>query len=271
MLYVYAIDTNMAFTKKVYKFKFKSIEYKYIPNHKSGKQDDLFVISKEEEEKNYRQVTELFSSFSLPFSLGGDGVFIVEPRGILHNHTVLDKYTPSSAASRSLRADIVCDDFVPVCPIIDENENKIARLYRIAKSSNDSYFKTLFLWHCLCVQNKSDDNETVCFINNNINDIHEQISNELNEIINNPYFNKDSQKLDKKNLGEYIKNGFIHCISHIERKETSHEKSFTLDSINELRHVNNISKILDALVTLKMEKMGMRDRQDDTNYFSYII
>ena len=163
-LFIYAIDTNICFTEDVYYLKFKDIHYlKYVPNHKQGRQDDLILLSNNSNIKeNYLLITELLSALSF----GLDARFMAAFGGMLegtHTFTDLIRSNNSSAYTRRIVAERSLDNFIHVPPLDEGNETTLARLYRIANSSDDLYLKILFFWHCLCYT--ASENSAVSLLN----------------------------------------------------------------------------------------------------------
>ena len=66
MIYAIGVDISIAFRKDIYYFRYKDVDFKYVPHYKIGETDDLVckVLKGSSQPKMFELMTEFLSAFA---------------------------------------------------------------------------------------------------------------------------------------------------------------------------------------------------------------
>jgi hypothetical protein len=260
-VFICAIDTNIFFTKDVYYLNFKGKEIKYVPNAKIKRQDDLILKmdARMKDDTAFKLVSEFLSALSYSWDVLFDlDNFLINK---IENFA-WENFNNSSAGKRKIAVNESREDFLSIHPLQGDKEIMLARLYRIAKVSRPIYSQILFWWHCICYPNQDEGQVAKELDQEYLNDDSEVIKN----IMENPTLSHENSK-SLKGIGSYIYKSVRHAIAHIQRRPSA--KSLSIDSLEELSHLYQVSSFMCKIVQQKMqEKYGM-NKPDDKRYISY--
>lgn len=258
--FVCEVDTNILFMKDAYYIKFKDQQLKYIPGRK-GLQDNIILKMNRRMtgEDAFSSITEFLSALSYSWSalFDTDGGFINNIRDFSW-----ENFNNSAAGNRKISQCESREDFILIHPLQNEVQTNLARLYRMAMISSPVYSKILFLWHCLCYPEK-DERE----ISKNIKPTSEN-NFHIENILKNPLLHKHGKEIE---IGSYIYDCVRHSIAHINRNKNAIGKSLSLDSLQEIQHLSEVSDLLHTLVRKKMQSEYCMNLADDPNYICYFL
>ncbi len=268
--FIFPVDTNIIFKKKEYYIKFKDkYKIKYISGYAGKEEDNLILQTKKEDridiEKAWMIVTELLSALSFSWNRPFDthNCFIEQASDFTEIRSMCGSKKIFSFNYESR------DDFVCIHPL-DEEHVMLARLFRIAKTSNSIYTEILFLWHCLCWSGKGEaqaDSQTADEINEySKKDIY---CEDIKNVLRDGFLMKKPRSI--KSFGDYILTCIRHSTAHIERNPGAQGKNLTIDSHKELVHLNLVRKILEKMTIYKMKEKHGINKKDDPKYLSYIL
>lgn len=249
-----AVDTAIKLKGPSHLFRFKGFALKYTVSQSEQWTDCISIcypLEKCSSNKAYEIVTELLSLWSFE-----QDEPVIPGIGMLAG-------TPFSTEASALVANIItqnrvrvpktttCDTIFYLPKIETEVQNNIVRLYRHARSCIDTYSQVLFFWHTLVYPSKSDSDASRYiqqFTSNKIDGyghVYEDIGRVLKDKIG-----AFSEGLCESNFGEYIRKNVRHAIAHIVRYQ---DRSLEIDNIDQVAHINIISRILHYIARYKIQ------------------
>lgn len=268
MIYAIGVDISIAFRKDIYYFRYKGVDFKYVPHYKSNETDDL--VCKIPKGSSQPKMFELMTEFLAAFTFANDAR-VVAHSGISSQVDVkLNKVNIRFSVKRSINACESMDEFYTIALLNEPEQIQLARLYREANSSNNIYLKILFFWHCL-VYPSADENGAVSYVDNLVANWPQELEymrESLKRFTANRIFLGD-QNTSNVSVGEYVKNSIRHSIAHIVRKP-GYGIDLQLDSWDQVRHLNDIGSFLQCLARYRLENEYKMKASNDTTIFRYI-
>lgn len=147
MIYAVGVDISIAFRKDKYYFRYKGVDFKYVPHYKNGETDDM--VCKISVGSSQPAMYELITEFLAAFAFANNAKVIVHS-GIASNvNAKISDTNIHFSLKRSINVDEGMDEFYYISLLRTPEQIQLARLYREAFSSNNVYLKILFFWHCL--------------------------------------------------------------------------------------------------------------------------
>ena len=267
MIYAIGVDISIGFTKIEYYFRYKGVDFKYVPHYKSRETDDLIceIPRGKGQPELYELMTEFLSAFAFTNEAkvsAHDGIFI-------QNNIKLIDSKNRSVNRRSIQAFEIMDEFYTISLLRTPDQIQLARLYREAFSSNNLYLRILFFWHCLVYPNLNEKS-AVKFINDCVDNLPQQliyIEDDLSRFTTNKVFSNN--KNSKVSVGEYIKDSIRHSIAHIVRRP-GYGTNLKIDSWEQLRHLHDVDSFIQALARYRLENEYSMKASNDLNIFRYI-
>lgn len=265
MILAIGVDSSIGLTKEKYFFQYKGRDFKYIPNHPKNRTDDLVGYG-----KSLNETYDLMTEFLSAFAYATDSRIIPHP-GLSSpiEGVPLEKINITYGQRRSINAEELMDEICYIPPLKTKEQINLARLYREANAVNNVYFQILLYWHTLVYPSKNDDH-AVAFIDDIDKDLPKQISwlaDSLKRIKSNPVFSKD--KKISTSLGNYMKNGIKHSISHIVRQE-EWGVALELDSFEQSRHLYDVATFLKAACRQRLDTKYRMNAPHELAVFQYV-
>lgn len=267
MIYAVGVDISIGFTKDKYYFRYKGVDFKYVPHYKDGETDDL--VCEIPKGKGQPELYELMTEFLSAFAFANNAKVLVSTGIIVHNDVKLVNSKNRFVQKKSIPAFERMDEFYYISLLQTPDQIQLARLYREAFSSNNLYLSILFFWHCL-VYPDSNENRAVKFINDCVTNLPKEldyIKDSLNRFSSSRVFSDNTNS--KVSVGEYIKNSIRHSIAHIVRIP-GYGINLKLDSWEQLRHLSDVESFIKALARYRLENEYSMKASNDMNIFRYI-
>lgn len=268
MIYAIGVDISIAFRNDVYYFRYKGVDFKYVPHYKSNETDDL--VCKIPKGSSQPKMFELMTEFLSAFTFANNAQVIAHSGISSQVDAKLNKVNIRFSVKRSINASESMDEFYTIALLNKPEQIQLARLYREANSSNNIYLQILFFWHCL-VYPSADENGAVAYIDNLVGNwpreleyMHEAIK----RFTENKIFLSDKNTKDVS-VGEYVKDSIRHSIAHIVRK-SGYGVDLRLDSWDQVRHLHDIGSFLQCLARYRLENEYTMKASNDTAIFRYI-
>lgn len=267
MIYAVGVDISIAFSKDKYYFRYKDIDFKYVPHYKNGETDDL--ICEIPRGSSQPALYELITEFLSAFAFANNAKVLVHTGIVVGNNVKLIDSKNRFVQRRSIQITEGMDEFYKISLLRTSDQIQLARLYREAFSSNNLYLKILFFWHCL-VYPDLDESKTVTFINDCVGNLPKELTY-INDGINRFVANKVflGNRNEKVGVGEYVKDSIRHSIAHIVRKP-GYGVDLKLDSWEQIRHLHDIEFFLQVLAKYRLEKEYDMEASNDMKIFRYI-
>jgi hypothetical protein len=268
MIYAIGVDISIAFCKDVYYFRYKGVDFKYVPHYKSDETDDL--VCKIPKGSSQPQMFELMTEFLSAFTFANNAQVVVHSGINSQVDAKLNNVNIRFSVKRSINPSEPMDDFYKIALLNTPEQIQLARLYREANSSNNIYLQILFFWHCVVYPSK-DDNEAVDYIDNLVGNWPpelEYMRERIKRITSNKIFLSDSKNKDV-NIGKYVKDSIRHSIAHIVRKSDA-DVNLRLDSWEQLRHLHDVEAFLRCVARYRLENEYTMKASNDTEIFRYI-
>lgn len=268
MIYAIGVDISIAFRKDVYYFRYKGVDFKYVPHYKNNETDDLVckIPKGSSQPKMFELMTEFLSAFTFT-----NNAQVIAHSGISSQvDAKLSKVNIRFSVKRSINASESMDEFYTIALLNKPEQIQLARLYREANSSNNIYLQILFFWHCL-VYPSADENGAVAYIDNLVGNWPPELEY-MRETIKRFTANKIflSDKTTKNvSVGEYVKDSIRHSIAHIVRK-SGYGVDLQLDSWDQVRHLHDIGSFLQCVARYRLENEYIMKASNDTAIFRYI-
>jgi hypothetical protein len=267
MIYAVGVDISIAFSKDKYYFRYKDIDFKYVPHYKNGETDDL--ICEIPRGSNQPDLYELITEFLSAFAFANDAKVLVYTGTVVENNVKLIDSKNRFVQKRSIQITEGMNEFYKISLLRTSDQIQLARLYREAFSSNNLYLKILFFWHCL-VYPDLDESKAVKFINDCIGNLPKElayIKDDINRFDANKVFL--GNRNEKVGVGEYVKDSIRHSIAHIVRKP-GYGVDLKLDSWEQIRHLHDIEFFMQVLAKYRLEKEYGMEASNDMKIFRYI-
>lgn len=268
MIYAIGVDISIAFRKDVYYFRYKGVDFKYVPHYKSNETDDL--VCKIPKGSSQPKMFELMTEFLSAFTFANDA-HVVAHSGISSQvGAKLNKVNIRFSLKRSINASESMEEFYTIALLNTPEQIQLARLYREANSSNNIYLQILFFWHCL-VYPSADESGAVFYVDNFVGNWPKELEymrESVNRFTANRIFLSD-QNTQNVSVGEYVKNSIRHSIAHIVRRP-GYGIDLQLDSWDQVRHLHDIGSFLQCLARYRLENEYKMKASNDTAIFRYI-
>ena len=268
MIYAIGVDISIAFRKDVYYFRYKGVDFKYVPHYKSNETDDLVckIPKGSSQPKMFELMTEFLSAFTF-----ANNARVITHSGISSQvDSKLNKVNIRFSVKRSINASESMDEFYTIALLSTPEQIQLARLYREANSSNNIYLQILFFWHCL-VYPSADESVAVAYINNLVGNWPRELEH-MRETITRFSANRiflHDQNTNNVSAGEYVKDSIRHSIAHIVRKP-GYGIDLKLDSWDQVRHLHDIGSFLQCVARYRLANEYAMKASNDTDIFRYI-
>lgn len=268
MIYAVGVDISIAFRKDIYYFRYKKVDFKYVPHYKIGETDDL--VCKIPKGSSQPRMFELMTDFLSAFAFANNAKVIVQSGTGSQVDAKLNKVNIRFSVKRSINAYEVMDEFYKISLLRTPEQIQLARLYREAYSSNNIYLQILFFWHCL-VYPSTNENEAVKYIDKLVGNLPRELEYMRDDINR---FTADKVFLNDRNaknvsVGAYVKDSIRHSIAHIVRKP-GYGIDLKLDSWDQVRHLHDIGSFLQCVARYRLENEYTMKASNDTAIFRYI-
>ncbi|MER8865513.1 hypothetical protein NKI19_17610 [Mesorhizobium sp. M0751] len=265
-LYALAVHSSLGFKKEDYFFRYKGREFRYIPRWKENETDKVATILRRgnhvEANEAYRLLAELLSVISFE----RDCRIILSSGVIAHGHGFdLEKFSGGYTERRSIPVSELSDEIYFIPPVRNEAQSDVVRLYREARSSNSIYLEILFYWHILSYP-ETDNQKAIQYVDSYLNHQH-YVGGELARIASDPMMLKD--KKDFMSFGFYVDKAIQNSIAHFIRNPTRNEKGIDLDNFNQIKHFNDVCRVLKMASRYRIEKEFGLDEPHDISVFIY--
>ena len=267
MIYAVGVDISIAFSKDKYYFRYKGIDFKYVPHYKNGETDDL--ICEIPRDSSQPDLYELITEFLSAFAFANNAKVLVYTGIVVGNNVKLIDSKNRFVQKRSIQITEGMDEFYKISLLRTSDQIQLARLYREAFSSNNLYLKILFFWHCLVYPNL-DESKAVKFINDCVGNLPKElpyIKDAINRFVANKVFLGNGN--EEVGVGEYVKDSIRHSIAHIVRKP-GYGVDLKLDSWEQIRHLHDIEFFMQVLAKYRLEKEYAMEASNDMEIFRYI-
>jgi len=268
MIYAIGVDISIAFRKEVYYFRYKEVDFKYVPHYKSNETDDL--VCKIPKGSSQPKMFELMTEFLSAFTFANNAQVIAHSGISSQVDAKLNKVNIRFSVKRSINASESMEEFYTIALLNTPEQIQLARLYREANSSNNIYLQILFFWHCLVYPN-ADESEAVKYIDKLIGNLSrelEDMRDDMNRFTADRIFLNDKSAKDVS-VGAYVKNSIRHSIAHIVRKP-GYGIDLQLDSWEQVRHLHDIGSFLQCVARYRLENEYTMKASNDTKIFRYI-
>jgi hypothetical protein len=267
MIYAVGVDISIAFSKDMYYFRYKGIDFKYVPHYKNGETDDL--ICEIPKGSSQPDLYELITEFLSAFAFANNAKVLVHTGIVVENNVKLIDSKNRFVQKRSIQITEGMNEFYKISLLRTSDQIQLARLYREAFSSNNMYLKILFFWHCL-VYPDLDESKAVKFINDCVGNLPKELAymkDDINRFDANKVFL--GNRNEKVGVGEYVKDSIRHSIAHIVRKP-GYGVDLKLDSWEQIRHLHDIEFFMQVLAKYRLEKEYGMEASNDMKIFRYI-
>ena len=267
MIYAVGVDISIGFSKDKYYFRYKGVNFKYVPQYMNDETDDL--VCEIPKGKTQPEIYELITEFITAFAFANNAKASIQGGIVVHNPVKLIDSRIRSSQKRFINVSESMDDFCKISLLQTEDQIQLARLYQEAFSANNVYLKILFFWHCLIYPN-SDEKKAVKYIDDFVNNLPKElmyISDSINRFTSNKVFLSD--KKNDVGVGEYVKNSIRHSIAHIVRKP-GYGIDLKLDSWEQIQHLHDIELFMRAIARYRLEKDYDMGASNDVKVFCYI-
>jgi hypothetical protein len=268
MIYAVGVDISIAFRKDTYYFRYKGVDFKYVPHHRNGETDDL--VCKIPKGSSQPNMYELMTDFLSAFAFANKAKVIVQSGIVSQVDAKLNKVNIRFSVKRSINAYEGMDEFYIISLLKTPEQIQLARLYREAFSSNNIYLKILFFWHCLVYPNV-DENEAVKYIDRFVGNLPQELTyirDDMNRFVANNIFRRD-KNTKIVSVGKYVKDSIRHSIAHIVRKP-GYGIDLQLDSWDQIRHLHDIGSFMQTVARYRLENEYTMKASNDTSIFRYI-
>jgi hypothetical protein len=261
-----AVHSSIRMERDVYYFIYKNMELKYTSATRP--RDTDMLTSRTASQTSTDDIYSLMTEFLSAFAFVADAEIIPEPGASTELNSTLARYTGGYSASRSVPIRERMNEFHYIPPIHNEEQATLLRLYRQARSSRNIYLRILFYWHSLVFPSK-DDLSAVDFVDKlccNLPERLKYISEQIDRIMDAPLFRPPDTEIES--LGDYIRDGVRNSIAHIVRDRPG-TQNIRLDLHSELRHLNDISRVLHQFSRFRLENDFDINGPHDPEIFRY--
>jgi hypothetical protein len=267
MIYALGVDTSLVFTKEQYYFRYKGIDFKYVPDQKRTRTDSLLCDMKKG--NDHPMIYALIMEFISALAFASRAKFIVHTGVVNHAPIKLKDMKGGYSAPRSIPAYNIMDEFYTISLLRTPEQIQLANLYREAFSSNNVYLSILFFWHCLVYPNK-DENDAIDYISNITGVLPRELNymkTDIDRIFSNKLFL--CSVADKIGNGEYIQKCVRNSIAHIKR-EHDYAVDLKIGSWDQMRHLHGIELFLQELARYRLETEYDMAASNDMEIFRYL-
>lgn len=243
---IIAVDWNVEFNNDVYYILYKNNLLKYIKNEQYTA-NLLFFCEQDQRSEVYKIATE----FLRAFAYANDLRLLLYPGGIVNNNIRnfqdIVKIINGGGGRKNIPIDTKHSEaFIYVAKVDNDEKIELLRLYTEAISTNNIYFRILFLWHTLTFP-FPNDNMAVAYINQNFESLKEYESyyDKLNKL-------KIFGDIELKKIGQHIKQNIRHSIAHIVRCRDT-DINIEIDDLCQISYLRIIKEILQSLAKSRLD------------------